>query len=181
MPPLASPGFPPALQALIGCVGDDDDAFAAALSAAVAAGADPVQAALTHGLAIRLYHRVRQADLSGRLPAAQWEALKSRYLREARRQEALLAQAAEVAQLLQEAGVAFLALALLAVFPYALAIPRTSALLGSVALSLAALFALGSRVFIPRNFKPRAGIESALVGGVAGGLLFVVGLLVSRI
>jgi VIT1/CCC1 family predicted Fe2+/Mn2+ transporter len=79
------------------------------------------------------------------------------------------------------AGVAFLALALLAVFPYALAVPRTSALLTSVGLSLVALFALGSRAFIPRNFKPLAGLESALVGGVAGGLLFVVGLLVSRI
>ena len=79
------------------------------------------------------------------------------------------------------AGVAFLALSLLAVFPYALGVPRASALLGSVSLSLAALFALGSRAFIPKNFRPLAGIESAVVGGVAGGLLFVVGLLVSRI
>ena len=79
------------------------------------------------------------------------------------------------------AGLAFLALALLAVSPYALAIPRTTALLASIALSLIALFALGSRLFVPRNFRPRAGIESAAVGGAAGGLLFVVGLLVSRI
>lgn len=79
------------------------------------------------------------------------------------------------------AGLAFLALALLAVSPYALAIPRTTALLASIALSLIALFALGSRLFVPRNFRPMAGIESAAVGGAAGGLLFVVGLLVSRI
>jgi VIT1/CCC1 family predicted Fe2+/Mn2+ transporter len=79
------------------------------------------------------------------------------------------------------AGVAFLALALLAVFPYAFGIPRTSALLASVGLSLVALFFLGSRVFIPRNFRPMAGLESAAVGGIAGGLLYVVGLVVSRI
>jgi vacuolar iron transporter family protein len=79
------------------------------------------------------------------------------------------------------AGVAFLSLALLAVFPYALAIPRASALLASVVLSLLALFALGSRLFISKNFRPLAGLESAAVGGIAGGLLFVVGILVSRI
>ena len=79
------------------------------------------------------------------------------------------------------AGLAFLVLALLAVFPYALAVARTTALLTSLALSLIALFALGSRLFIPRNFRPHAGFESAAVGGIAGALLFVVGLLVSRI
>jgi VIT1/CCC1 family predicted Fe2+/Mn2+ transporter len=79
------------------------------------------------------------------------------------------------------AGLAFLALALLAVFPYALSVSRETALLASVALSLVALFALGSRVFIPRYFRPMAGAESAVVGGVAGSLLFVVGLLVSKI
>jgi len=79
------------------------------------------------------------------------------------------------------AGIAFLLLALLAVSPYALAIPRTQALLTAVALSLAALFVLGSRAFLPRNFKPKAGIESALVGALAGGLLYLAGVLVSML
>lgn len=79
------------------------------------------------------------------------------------------------------AGGAFLLLALLAVSPYALALPRVDALLSSVALSLAALFALGSRAFLPRNFNFKAGLESALVGAVAGGLLYLIGLLVSAI
>jgi VIT1/CCC1 family predicted Fe2+/Mn2+ transporter len=79
------------------------------------------------------------------------------------------------------AGLAFLLLALLAVSPYALAIPRTDALLASVGLSLAALFSLGSRAFVPRNFNFRAGIESALVGAVAGGVLYLVGLAVSAL
>ncbi len=79
------------------------------------------------------------------------------------------------------AGIAFLLLALLAVSPYAFAVPRVSGLLASVALSLIALFILGSKVFLPRNFRPIAGIESALVGAVAGVLLYLVGVLVSRI
>jgi len=79
------------------------------------------------------------------------------------------------------AGIAFLMLALLAVSPYALAIARTDALIASVGLSLAALFALGSRAFVPRNFEPVAGLESALVGAVAGGLLYLVGLLISAV
>lgn len=77
------------------------------------------------------------------------------------------------------AGMAFLLLALLAVLPYAFAIPRVDAALSSAALSLAALFSLGSRAFLPRNFDPRAGAESALVGAVAGGLLYMLGLVVS--
>jgi VIT1/CCC1 family predicted Fe2+/Mn2+ transporter len=79
------------------------------------------------------------------------------------------------------AGVAFLLLALLAVSPYAFAVPRRDALFASIGLSLAALFALGSRAFVPRNFEPMAGIESALVGAVAGVLLYSVGLLISKI
>ena len=77
------------------------------------------------------------------------------------------------------AGVAFLLMALLAVSPYAFAIPRVDALLSSGALSLAALFALGSRAFLPKSFDPAAGLESVLVGAAAGGLLFLIGLLVS--
>lgn len=79
------------------------------------------------------------------------------------------------------AGVAFLLLALLAVSPYVLAIPRFDALVGSVSLSLAALFVLGSRAFVPRSFDPGAGLESALVGALAGLLLYLVGVFVSAI
>jgi VIT1/CCC1 family predicted Fe2+/Mn2+ transporter len=79
------------------------------------------------------------------------------------------------------AGIAFLLLALLTVSPYAFLVPRVDALLASVGLSLAALFALGSRAFVPRNFDPMAGVESALVGAVAGALLYLVGLVISSI
>jgi VIT1/CCC1 family predicted Fe2+/Mn2+ transporter len=79
------------------------------------------------------------------------------------------------------AGVAFLLLALLAVAPYALPNERVLTLASSAALSLVALFALGSRIFVPRHFKPSAGLESAAIGGVAGGLLYVIGLLISRL
>jgi len=79
------------------------------------------------------------------------------------------------------AGTAFLLLALLAVSPYAFAVPRTDALLASVGLSLAALFALGSRAFVPKNFELMAGVESALVGAVAATLLYFVGLLISTL
>ena len=79
------------------------------------------------------------------------------------------------------AGVAFLLLALLAVSPYAFAISRFDALLTSSALSLVALFALGSRIFLPRNFAPRSGLESALVGAAAGVLLYLIGILVSAL
>lgn len=79
------------------------------------------------------------------------------------------------------AGIAFLLLALLAVSPYAFAFPRTDALTASVGLSLTALFALGSRAFVPRNFEPKAGLESALVGAVAGAFLYVIGLLISTV
>ncbi|HYB75642.1 MAG TPA: VIT1/CCC1 transporter family protein, partial [Nitrososphaerales archaeon] len=47
------------------------------------------------------------------------------------------------------AGIAFLLIALLAVSPYAFSVPRMDALLASVVFSLAALFALGSRAFVP--------------------------------
>lgn len=79
------------------------------------------------------------------------------------------------------AGIAFFLLALLAVAPYAFPLARSSALLVSVALSLLALFALGSRIFVPKNFRPAAGIESALIGALAGGVLYLVGILISRL
>ena len=79
------------------------------------------------------------------------------------------------------AGITFLLLALLTVSPYAFSLARTDALLTSVAFSLAALFALGSRAFVPRNFNIKAGVESALVGGGAASLLYVIGIAVSRL
>lgn len=79
------------------------------------------------------------------------------------------------------AGIAFLLLALLAVSPYVLLAPRIDALAASVTLSLVALFALGSRAFIPRNFRPRVGAESALVGALAGAVLYLAGLLISSL
>jgi VIT1/CCC1 family predicted Fe2+/Mn2+ transporter len=78
------------------------------------------------------------------------------------------------------AGFAFFLLALLALAPYALSVERIMALGTSVALCLAVLFSLSSRIFIPGHFKPVAGLESALIGGVAGGLLYLVGILISR-
>lgn len=79
------------------------------------------------------------------------------------------------------AGVAFLLLALLAVSPYVLSIPRTTALFASLGLSLVALFSLGSRIFVPRNFKPVAGAESALAGAAAAGLLYLIGTIISAV
>jgi vacuolar iron transporter family protein len=79
------------------------------------------------------------------------------------------------------AGVAFLLLALLAVSPYAFSIPRTSALLASVGLSLVALFSLGSRLFVPRIFRPMRGIESAIIGAIAAGLLYLLGMLIAQV
>ena len=79
------------------------------------------------------------------------------------------------------AGVAFLLLALLAVSPYTFAIPRLEALVASVLFSLAALFSLGSRAFLPRSFDPATGLEYALVGALAGLLLYLVGVFVSLV
>jgi len=79
------------------------------------------------------------------------------------------------------AGISFLLPALLAVAPYTLPIPRFDALLASVTLSLAALFALGSRMFIPKNFEPVSGLEYVLVGALAGVLLYLLGVFVSTV
>lgn len=78
------------------------------------------------------------------------------------------------------AGLSFLLLALLAVSPYAFDVPPIDALATSAVLSIMALFALGSRVFIPRNFRLRAGIESAAIGALAGAVLYLVGILLSN-
>ena len=79
------------------------------------------------------------------------------------------------------AGVAFLLLGLLAVSPYAFVIPRFDALVSSVSFSLAALFLLGSRALIPRSFDSTAGLESALIGALAGFLLYLVGVFISTV
>ena len=79
------------------------------------------------------------------------------------------------------AGITFLLLALLAVSPYAFSLPRTEALLASVGFSLVALFALGSRAFLPGNFNVKAGSESALIGGGAACLLYLIGIAVSKL
>ena len=77
------------------------------------------------------------------------------------------------------AGGAFLLLSLLAVSPYAFGAPPLDALAASVFLSLAALFALGSRAFVPRSFEPASGLESALVGALACAILYLVGVFIS--
>ncbi len=79
------------------------------------------------------------------------------------------------------AGLAFFLLALVALAPYGLALSRFPTLILSVVLSLAALFALGSRAVTPRHFKPVTGIESALVGALAAALLYATGLLISQL
>lgn len=79
------------------------------------------------------------------------------------------------------AGVAFFLLAMLSLLPYLASIGRVTALLASAALSLVALFALGSRLFTLRNLKLRAGLESAALGAGAVSLLYLAGLLVARL
>ena len=109
---------------------------------------------------------------------------KDLWLREMLRRELQLnVEDASADRLLKplSAGVAFLLLGLLAVSPYAFAIPRFDALVASVSFSLAALFSLGSRVFVPRSFDPASGLESALVGALAGILLYLVGVFVSAV
>jgi vacuolar iron transporter family protein len=79
------------------------------------------------------------------------------------------------------AGLAFLALAMLAVSPYAAPLGSLPALGVSLGASLVALFILGSRAFIPRNFRLRGGLESALVCAMAAGLMYFVGDLLSKL
>lgn len=81
----------------------------------------------------------------------------------------------------EAAGVAFFLMGVLTVVPYLFGITRPEALIASAGLSVVALFALGSRVFVPRSFKPMEGMRSALVGAGAGGLLYLVGILLSRV
>ncbi|HME19653.1 MAG TPA: VIT1/CCC1 transporter family protein [Nitrososphaerales archaeon] len=79
------------------------------------------------------------------------------------------------------AGVAFFLLAIVALSPYAFRLAHLPALAASAALSLAALFILGSKVFTLRNFTPKSGLESAAIGALAGGLLYVAGLFISTL
>ena len=73
------------------------------------------------------------------------------------------------------AGLAFFVMGLLALLPYAAAISRLDALAASAALSLGALFVLGSKAFIPRNFNWREGLRSVAIGALALGLLYALG------
>ena len=75
------------------------------------------------------------------------------------------------------AGISFFILGLLALLPYAFATVRLDALAASAALSLGALFVLGSKAFIPRTFSLKEGVRSAFVGAIALCLLYAVGLL----
>ena len=74
------------------------------------------------------------------------------------------------------AGVAFFLLALPSLAPYLYDISRVDALLASVALSVMALFLLGSKFYTLRHISLRGGAESAAVGVVAACLLYLVGL-----
>jgi vacuolar iron transporter family protein len=79
------------------------------------------------------------------------------------------------------AGVAFFAMALLTLFPYAGLVGQdyTYAFFLSVVFSIVALFVLGSKVFTFRHVSVKAGMESAAIGGVAAVLLYIVGSLAS--
>ncbi len=77
------------------------------------------------------------------------------------------------------AGTAFFLFALVALVSYGLGEAHVAALVSSAALSLAALFVLGSKVFTLRHFAPKPGLESAGIGALAAGLLYLFGLLVS--
>lgn len=79
------------------------------------------------------------------------------------------------------AGLAFVGLALFAVTPYGLVQGRLVAVASSLVLTLTALFVLSSRAFIPRNFNPKAGLESVLIGSFAASVLFILGLAVSTL
>ncbi len=62
------------------------------------------------------------------------------------------------------------------------ATPDWRAVLGvSLALSLVALFALSSRAFVLGYFDPSAGLESAAVGALAAGLLYLIGRVLSTL
>jgi len=79
------------------------------------------------------------------------------------------------------AGIAFFILAIVALSPYGFATGYLPALLLSLLFSLSALFVLASRVFTPRNFNLRAGLESAAIGGFAAVLLYALGLAISTV
>jgi VIT1/CCC1 family predicted Fe2+/Mn2+ transporter len=79
------------------------------------------------------------------------------------------------------AGLSFFLLALVALVPYVTVSGQLAALGLSVVLSLIALFALSSRVFVPGHFDPSAGIESAGIGALAAGLLYLLGHVVSTL
>lgn len=78
------------------------------------------------------------------------------------------------------AGIAFLLGALIPVIPYATSFSHISALILSILLSLAFLFFLGaSNLFYIEHFNAKRGFESALVGGFAAFLLYIIGRAIS--
>lgn len=79
------------------------------------------------------------------------------------------------------AGVAFFLFALVSLVPYVLGLTRTSALVPSAALSLTALFILGSKVFTLKHLTLKSGVESVLVGALAAVLLYAFGLALSTV
>lgn len=79
------------------------------------------------------------------------------------------------------AGIAFFVLALVALSPYGFFSGYIPTLMLSLIFSLTALFALASRVFALSHFNPRAGLESAAIGGLAAVLLYAVGLVISSL
>jgi vacuolar iron transporter family protein len=79
------------------------------------------------------------------------------------------------------AGLTFLILALAVVSPYGFLTGVGPALAASVAISMFLLFVLSSRMFVRGIFRPKAGLESALIGAGAAALLYGLGLLVSNL
>ena len=75
-------------------------------------------------------------------------------------------------------GVAFFLFALPSLIPYLFSIARTDALFTSAAFSLLSLFVLGSKVYTLRHLSLKGGIESAVIGAVAAGLLYALGVLI---
>ena len=79
------------------------------------------------------------------------------------------------------AGLSFFLLALVALLPYVFVVGQLGTLAVSLTVSLVALFALTSRAFVRGHFDFSAGLESAVVGALAAGLLYLIGRVISTI
>jgi VIT1/CCC1 family predicted Fe2+/Mn2+ transporter len=78
------------------------------------------------------------------------------------------------------AGLAFFLFALFPVIPYFLGLERFLSLAVSIIFSVSLLFLLGSTKLLSiKNFNPRRGLESAILGAVAAFLLYFVGVVIS--